>query len=239
MDAKMETLYRSLCPSDNEVFQENCRLNRPYNEPKLHFKGHWVTVGSGLTRKQKLEIERESTYLRNSRRRAQRQNAKHPFISMIVNVRQLATEAMWEANCYPIEEDVWLTPPNVDTPHEGLAWYSGEITREYYNARDQHDLGNTEYALWHAFKAGILYSELKLRMNHGLIFDKYEAVNSAQRNASLSRKVISDEARREAYWRHRRAGNKRIESGRLAADELGLSETSIRNAFPNKKYPTE
>jgi len=44
--------------------------------------------------------------------------------------------------------------------------------------------------------------------------------------------------RRETYEKFLAEGNKRIEAGRLAANELGLaSEASIRAAFPGGRYP--
>lgn len=239
MDAEMESLYRSLGNGDGEIFQQNRRMNAPYLKPKYHLEARWETIGSGLTRRRSRTITRQSPALKKERQRARRRSAKHPFTSMNLEMRNRSDDAMWAANCYPIDYGNWLIRRGNDAPHEGLVWYSRELLTAYYNARDQARLGNSEAAMWHAFRAGTLCTELDMRLAHGRTFDKYEAVSLAQRDAALSRKTVPDEVRRETYWLYRKQGNKRIEAGRLAAAELGLSEASIRNAFPDGKYPAD
>lgn len=239
MNADLELLYRSLGNGDDEIFQQNRRMNTPYVSPKYRVDSRWETIGSGLTRRRSRTITRESPAMKKERARARRRRAKHPFTTMNAEMRNRSDDAMWAANCYPIDRRNWLIPRGNDAPHEGLVWYSRELLKAYHNARDQAWLGNSEAAMWHAFRAGTLCTELGMRLAHGRKFDKYEAVSQAQRDAAQSRKTVPDEVRRETYWHHRKHGNKRIEAGRLAASELGLSEASIRNAFPNRKYPAD
>nr|WP_166180894.1 hypothetical protein [Altererythrobacter segetis] len=240
LEVEQEALFRAIGNGDDEVFQQNCRFNKPYRQPKYELEAKWETVGSGLTRKRTTRIIRESPAMKRRRRGEQRRHARNPFTTINPQIRNWAEEAMWASNSYPIDRGRWLIPPGNDAPHEGLVWYSRELLSAYYNARDQAQLGNVEAAMRHAFRAGTLCTELRMRLAHGRTYDKYEAVNLAQRDAAQGRKIVPDDARREAYWRFRREGNKRIEAGRLAANELGLaSEGSIRNAFPEGKYPAD
>lgn len=239
MDPDLESVYRSLGHGDEEIFKQNQRLNAPYIPPKFLLEERWETIGGGLTRKRARTITRESPAIKKRRQQDRRRKAKHPFTSMNLEMRNRSDDALWAANCYPIAYGDWLIPRGKEAPHEGLVWYSRELLNAYYNARDQARLGNSEAAMWHAFHAGALCAELDMRLAHGRTFDKYEAVSLAQRDAARSRKTVSDEVRREAYWRYRNQGDKRIEAGRSAASELGLSEASIRNAFPDGKYPPD
>lgn len=237
MDANLETLFRSLGNGTDEVFRQNQRFNAPYVSPKYHHEVSWKIVGSGLTRKNLHKITRESSAAKKDRQRDRRRRSQMPFTSMNIEICSSSDEAMWAANCYPIDHERWLIPHGSDAPHEGLVWYSRELMNAYYNARNQAQDGNVETAMWHAFRAGTLHAELGVRLAHAGTFDKYEAVSVAQRDAGRSRKTISDEVRRETYWRYRNQGHKRVEAGRLAGSELGLSEASIRNAFAGGKYP--
>jgi len=141
MDADMESLYRSLGNGDGEIFQQNRRMNAPYVSPKYHLEARWETIGSGLTRRHSRTITRESPALKKERQRARRRSAKHPFTSMNLEMRNRSDNAMWAANCYPIDYGNWLIRRGNDAPHEGLVWYSRELLNAYYNARDQARLG--------------------------------------------------------------------------------------------------
>ena len=242
MDADLEASFRALEQDDAAVFEQNRSMNRPVSPTKdseYWQDDHMVTVGSGLTRRFNRKILRESRRLRAERRRNRRRNARHPFTAMNPEIRGRAKEAMWRANCYPIGYSEWLIPQRNDAPFEGLVWYARELEKAYFNARDHAQRGDAEAAMWHAFRAGSLSTELGLRMTHGEVFEKYQAVSMAQSDAGKARKAIPDTVRRDAYWRYRKSGHKRTESGRLAGAELGLSEPSIRNAFPNQRYPAD
>ena len=130
------------------------------------------------------------------------------------DIAQCADDALWASNCYPIEHDNWLNPQGNDAPYEGLVWYASQLELAYDNARKQAELGNSEGSLWHAFRAGELYGELRIRLAHSEAFDKAEAVRTAQSDAGRSRKTVSDEVRQETYWTYRNCGNKRVEAGR-------------------------
>jgi hypothetical protein len=227
--------------ADARVFAENVRLNRPGKPPPTldQWKLATKSVGSGLTKKFVVERLREPDTLRRERRHARRRESRRPFSAMNMGIKIRSTDALWASNCLRIDHEEWLIPHGQDKPFEGLVWYSEQLMRAYWNARIQADLGNLEGAMWHAFRAGAFHAETEMRMLHGSKFDKYDAVNLAQKDAARARKTVSDELRRATYQRYRADGNKRIEAGRMAALELGLSESSIRNAFPDGKYPRD
>ncbi len=180
---------------------------------------------------------RESTSLKKGRQRTQRKQGKIPFSALNLSVHDLADEGRWAANSLPVDYGRWLIRIGADDPHQGLVWYSNNLNESYGNARAQAALGNIEAAMYHAFRAGALFTELDMRLVHGETFEKYESVQSAQRDAAYARKVVPDETRRAVWWRFRREGHKRAEAGRLAGKDLGLSEASIRNAFAEGRYP--
>ncbi|WP_374420943.1 hypothetical protein [Novosphingobium arvoryzae] len=239
MNPTEEGLFRQLGNGDDAVFAENARRNKPYVDQKFTRQSRTELVGRGLTLRKKLLIEKESKALRKYRQRDRKRTAERPFSSMYQSLIVITDHALWAANCYPVSNKDWIIRPEEEKPFEGLVWYSRELMAAYSNAKDQARLGNIEAALWHAFRAGSLNSELEIRLAHAEKFEIYEAVNQAQRDAAHARRKVPNESRIEAYWRYRKAGHKRIEAGRLAADELGISEPSIRNAFPKGRYPQE
>lgn len=239
MDPALEALFRELGNGDDAVLAENARLNRPYVDPKFTRQSRTELVGRGLTLRSKLLVEKESKALRKYGQRDRKRKAEYPFSSMNASLIGIADDALWAANCYPVSNSDWIIRPGEDKPFEGLVWYSRELMAAYNNAKDQARLGNIQAALWHAFRAGSLKSELEIRLAHAETFEKYQAVNQAQRDAAHARRKGPIESRIEAYWRYRKAGYKKVEAGRLAARDLGISETSIRNAFPGSSYPPD
>jgi hypothetical protein len=240
MSEESEQLFRSIGEEDADIFAQNQRLNRP-RVPPIYDPGEMrqKILGAGLTQRFTREWVREPTIFRVERKRARRKRAQRPYLHLISEIRALCEDAMWQANCYPVGAGEWLIWGDHNRPYESLVWYSEQLEQFYYNGRKQAELGNIEAAMFHAFRAGVMHTELTLLMARGTTFEKYLAVNSAQRDAAKSRKTISDELRQETYWKFRKAGNKKVESGRLAGAELGLSEPSIRNAFPDSKYPDD
>ncbi len=234
-----ELAMRSNGEDDDAVFAQNRRINSPYVSSKFNREIQWQAVGRGLTRRQVPRIVRQSPDHQRDMRRYRKQRGQRPFTSLNMQMRSRADDAMWAGNCYPISMTEWLIFEGADAPFEGLRWYSDELLGAYYNARELAARGNVEAAMWHAFRAGALDAELGMRIAYGELFEKFQAVSTAQRDAGKSRKRVPDEMRIDAYWRYRSEGNKRVEAGRLAAKELGLSESSIRNAFPDGVYPED
>lgn len=236
-----ETLLRETGSSEAAIFRLNVELNKPVAEPHLSpadLEARWDKVGDGLTAKYFSKFPPRSK-MAKLRIEARRKKANLTFTTMDPEIRRYAEDAYWFSNCLPINYGRWILHPESMKPFEGLGWYALNLYRAYNNARRQAKLGNLEGAMWHAYRAGELSAELNIRLVHSETFDKYNAVNSAQKDAAKARKTVSDELRREAYWRFRNAGHKRAEAGRLAGEELGLSEASIRNAFPDSRYPAE
>lgn len=241
MDAEMEEQFRSMGDDDEAIFNHNCSINEPkiYMRPKYDVDITEKTIGIGLTRRRLAEVKPKNRTAKQWQYEQKKRIANDPFRHLHHRVRLLANEAHWQANCYPTSGGNWLIKKGNDEPYKGLVWYSNQLFEVFNNALNQMKIGNIQAAMLHAFRVGELCSQLEIRMVHGVTYEKYEAVKIAQSDAAQSRKIIPDELRRETYWRYRHEGNKRIESGRSAALELGLSEPSIRNAFPGKKYPTE
>jgi hypothetical protein len=240
MSLDSEELFCSLGNENAEVFEQNKRLNRPYVAPKFDYgEARCRTVGSRLTQRIVKDWIRKPAFFTKEERRAKRRMASRPFMHLLSDLRNQIDEAYWRANCYPINYGTWLLWGDHDKPYESLVWYGSELERVYYNARKQAELGNIEAAMFHAFKVGVLNAELGILMARGATFEKYQAVKMAQRDAAIARKTVPDETRRETYWKFRKAGNKKVEAGRLAGQELNLSEPSIRSAFPDGKYPPE
>lgn len=239
MNADVELEYRSLGENDEKLFARNRRLNRPFKSPTSRDRLKVEGVGRGLTRRNFLRTVVESNYSRRERLRAQKKFGKWPFSVSARAAERISDDALWVANCYPLGVGEWLLSTGERQPFEGLIWYSSQLDLALWNASAQAANGATQAAMWHAFRAGSLTAELEQRLAHAATFEKYQAVNSAQRDAGKSRKIVSDELRREAYWRHRKMGAKKVEAGRLAGNELNLSEPSIRAAFPSARYPID
>ena len=197
----------------------------------------YTVVGSGLSRR--VMRAPASEWAKNIDAEHREMMARKPFATLGHAIRWQAIEAHWRANCLPIRHNRWLYDADAFEPHVGFLWFVDQIERSFSGAKDQMKRGNSEAALRHAYEAGALNKELDLLLAFGAKYDKYDAVNQAQINSGQSRKVISDQARQDAYFRHRGHGAKRSEAGRLAGEELGLSEASIRASFPSAKYPRE
>jgi len=215
------------------------RSNSPPGKSRYKRQDRWLMRGSGLTKKIVRQTIRQSAASRKEGLRARRKFAANPIPHMKMRVVDMAIEAKWAANCYPIDYGRWLPTSENSAPFEGLDWYGRELLSAFANAQSQAGKGNSQFAIYHAFRAGELFAELAIRMAHGELFEKFQSVSAAQSDAAKARKTIPDDVRREAYWKYRQEGNKRVESGRLAAADLGISEPSIRNAFPGGRYPPE
>lgn len=238
MNAELEASWRKLYP-DGDTFEENRKLNTPERTRKYFRETKSYVLGTGLTKRQNHKVVRVSKDEMKWIKEERKWFARDPFGSLRPELSYLFSEALWHSNCYYLGFDSWIITSGNDAPFEGLRWYADEMMRAYHNALTHCEAGDGEGAAWHAFRAGTLQSELGIRLAHNAQFEKYEAVHNAQRDHAKARKTISDHARQEAYWHYRNAGHKRVESGRLAGEQLGLSEASIRNAFPGGKYPPE
>jgi len=240
MGEELEASFRSLGNDDQEVFNQNKRMNGPAHDRHTSnddWDVRWETIGSGLSRRRVRQIVREPARVRKWRKEDRRAQARHPFAVMQGQIKMIAEDARWAANSLKIDHDTWMDKSGNDRPHEGYVWFAEQLSQAYGNARAQASLGNAEAAAYHAFRAGALFSELEMVLVHGARYEKYEAVQTAQRDAANARKRIPDEVRRATWWRYRELGHKRADAGRLAGEELGLSEASIRNAFPDYRYP--
>lgn len=234
--AEQEELSRALGESDADRFEQNVRINRPMKIDGLAVEEpSYTTVGNGLTKR----LTRRggfSKQLSTEFNKRQRRNARHPFSSLNPEIRNLSNKALWQANCIPVSSVDWLVRPIDRKPREGVWWYVKQLEHAYYNAREQAKLGNFEGAMWHAFRAGELKSELEIRLAHGELYEKYEAVRSAQREAGKTSATATNEEKQAAY-RRQRAANRAIsntEAARRAARELGYKgPTAIVRAFPD------
>lgn len=240
MDQRSEEIFRELQNDDEKIQEHNRTMNQPYilrtpRPPKVE----WDHVGRGLTRRSLRTNIKLSRHQWKEVRRVRRRIGRHPFSPLALRISRRIEEGLWRSNALPIEHSEWLIQLDESRPYEGMKWYADRINEAFVNAQAQAKLGNSEAAMWHAFRAGSLLTELELRTNHGDMFEKYEAVKLAQINSGRSSKRTPDELRREIYWQFRKQGFKRIEAGRMAGRKLGLSESSIRNAFPDGRYPPE
>jgi hypothetical protein len=221
------------------VANAKARPNSSLGKSRYAREERWLSFGNGLTKKVARRVIRQSAASKKEGQRARKKFAANPIPHLKMRVVDMVVEAKWASNSYPIDHGRWLVTSQYDSPFESLDWYGRELLAAFSNAQAQADKGNNQFALYHAFRAGELHAELAVRLAHGEVYEKFQAVSTAQSDAAKARKSISDDLRRETYWKHRQEGNKRVESGRLAAAELGLSEPSIRNAFPGGRYPDE
>jgi len=238
-----EAELRSIGFSDAALLRHNQQLNRPARKiarkPASQPCG-WRTLGAGLTRRVIFEPRSKNADERSAERRHNKYKGEAPFRHLGASLDRLTTECFWQSNCYPFEAGEWILGEGATEPYQGLVWYALQLERAFENACAQDALKNSEAAMSHAFRAGGLCTELQILLARGKLFEKYEAVNLAQRDAARARLTVSMEARRKEYWGFRAGGHKRVEAGRLAAAALGFaSESSIRQAFPNQKYPAD
>lgn len=227
--------------SEDGIFSFNRQMNEPDPIDEKHWEVQHLVRGSGLTSRHFVShlpiVREEKSAIKKRRKRWSRQ----PLRNIQSDIFLLCDRALWMANCYRCGYEMWWKPPEVERePYAGLIWYAETLRRTYKNVLRQLALGDSEAAAWHAMRAGELKAELSIKLAHGKTFEKQQSVLQRQRDAGAASRKTTDEERRAAYLRYRADGHKRIEAGRLAAQELGFaSEASIRNAFPGRAYPDD
>jgi hypothetical protein len=157
----------------------------------------------------------------------------------------LAFEASGDKQTDPFENhpsgidhytEIWAKKDAFE-PFSGLAWYAFELEKKYESALRHIRQGSVEVGAYYAFEAGKLYSELEAMEELGEFFAKSVETKIKQKEAGKSTTKVSKEDRHTQYLKFRKLGDKKTIAAQNAAHELGVSLSTIRNAFPNSRLP--
>lgn len=235
--AEMASLAGREVDVSDELFAINVRLNKPHSPREVVEPWRYRKLGDGLT--VRTELAEAQPEVRRFQRERSTKAAAHPFRTQARTMQLECDNMLWEANYLQISYDRWIMPHRKIQPYTHLIWYAQRVGERLGNARAQADAGNIEAAMWHALNAGDLLGEMRLKHAHDEFFKKQVETRRRQVDAGASTAKATVEQRQAAYWRHRRMGNKRKEAGTLAGLELGVSESTVRNAFPGGRYPAD
>lgn len=170
--------------------------------------------------------------------------AKEPFTYLNPQIRRCLTEIIEMLGLevadseYPYHQ-LLTGPAEAFEPHSGLAWYAIEIDRLYENARTHVRNGHAEWGAIKAFELGQLLTEFYLMRGAGEFFEQAARTKERQSSAGRASLKRSKEERQRVYFEHLSNGDKPIEAARNAAESLGVSLSTIRNAFPNARLPKD
>lgn len=221
----------------DELFAINVRLNKPSSPRERVEPWRYRKLGDGLTARS--EVANAQPEVRQFLRERSTKAAARPFQIQARTMQLECDKMLWEADYLQISYDRWIMPHHTIEPYTHLIWYAQRVGERLENARAQADDGNIEAAMWHALNAGELLGEMRLKHAHDDFFKKQVETRRRQADAGASTAKATVEQRQAAYWRHRRIGNKKKEAGTLAGLELGVSESTVRNAFPGGRYPAD
>ena len=130
-----------------------------------------------------------------------------------------------------------LGPAEAFDPYRGLVWYALKIESLYKNARTHVRAGNSEIAAYYGFQLGITFTEFHIMRGAGEFIEQSRKIKESQRDAGRASEKIDSAARRQAYFKYVSKGDKRTHAAENAAAELGVSTSTIRNAFENSRLP--
>lgn len=224
-----------------EIFEQNRRLNRPWQRPNF-VPTKWErtkVVGSGLSSRTYWAAKREGASLQESRRAgasSRKLMAKHPLRYEEHGMRSAMDEWLWQAGCIRLSHGNWMVPKSQEAERDGMWWYFEEVTSRLEMARRQIKAGEAERAAWHSLHAGRLFAEMELKASHDKFFKKHMTIHERQVDVGQASRKGSDELRRETWWKYRRMGYSAVKAGDQAGTELGCSERTIRRAFDDE-YP--
>ena len=225
-----------------EIFQQNKRLNRPRDvrEPKIAAWEKDRVVGSGLTERVYWKLTYDRVMIqeaRTARKKMRKRLVRRPLSVEEERMTNEMREWLWWAGCVEISHDRWLVPDSQKTERDGMWWYYEAVLGRLAMAGRQVKAGEAGRAAWHSLHAGRLFAEMQLKANYDDIFIKARRTRDAQAEGGRSTRKGPKEARQEAWWKYRRDGYASVMAGEMAAEELGVSERTIRRAFDDE-YPS-
>lgn len=229
-----------------EKEEQNRRLNQPWRRPEFT-PPKWErkkVVGSGLSARTYWEVKRDGSGAPMTRwwdAKARSRMSKRPLQHEKVNMSAQMDEWLWRAGCVRLAhwEDRWMVPDSQKAERDGMWWYYEAVSARLAMAQRQIKIGEPERAAWHSLHAGRLFAEMELKASHDGFFKKQKLIHDRQVDyASARRKGQSDSERQEAWRKYRQQGYLPVEAGKLAGDELGVSERTIRRAFDDE-YPAD
>ena len=199
-------------------------------------------IGSGLTARTFFRTERKGaaapdSYIRKMMKRTRKRRGKTPFSSLVRDTQFDLDDYRWAAGYLQVGWASWLIPSGENKPRESVWWYCNEIERVLGSAKSQCEEGEAEFAARNAFEAGRLLTELEMRLAYNSFFEKQTAIAEAQRNAPRARRRQSDEVRRERVRHYLLLGDKPLTAAENAAQDLDVSVSTIRRAFPDGLLP--
>lgn len=224
-----------------EIFEQNRRLNRPWQRPNF-VPTKWErtkVVGSGISSRTYWTAKREGAVLQESRRASASSRkfmAKHPLRHEESSMRSAMGEWLWQAGCIEMSHGHWMVPESQEAARDGMWWYYEEVTSRLAMARRQVEAGEAERAAWHSLHAGRLFAEMELKATHDEFFKKAQRTRDAQSDVGRSNQKKPPEVLQAAWWAYRRKGYTSTEAGIQAGNDCGVSERTVRRAFKDE-YP--
>ena len=239
--AEMATANNVLSDAERAamVWEENYRLNRPYQGPPLISaeKAYRVwSEGDGLTKRTFRELIAPWYRGRFSRHSAA---SRHMFFIKKKGIERDMERLLWRGGYLEISHGQWLCPKGAHDPHEGLMWYVQEIGERLRLAERRTKQKLIAEAMCMALEAGQLLGEMDVKAAHDDFFKKAQLTRQAQSEGGKSNKNKGrdDNKARELWWVYVRQGFPKTEAGWQAAKDLKCSEPTIRRAFGGS-YPS-
>lgn len=226
----MEIARLHNAPRDPEPIATATQAERP--------EYRWEDRGDGLSARRVLV---SGPFMVEHRRKMQ----VDPFRIEAGRICNEALLLLWRKGHFRISRfaEQWIGPPGLGEPHKGLFWYYSRVIRWRIAANhfvNSPFRSSRQRAMFCALKMGQTFTEMELRAAHNDFHVKSQLTRDSQSaGGKKNRAAPSDEQRRAAWWKYRQQGMGKVDAGWAAADELGLSEPSIRRAFPNDRYPND
>lgn len=250
-DRLEEALLRSWGRSEEQIYRENQRNNAPDGPetpmPRMT-SGELIEKmseyntreqGWGLNRQQVTtwKPKKESKQQWDDRKHARKWLSRDPFSLVQLGIKRFIEDAHWLLNCIPLGFGRWLLPREPQGYGDPL-YFLDLIERRFQNVQKQIELGNAGGAALHAYQLGMLQKQLELDMAAGGDFEKWEDLKT-RLSSRKGHRAVSPQVLRDEFRRLRPSCKNATAAGRQVAEIFGISEGSVRNAFPGSRWPRE
>jgi hypothetical protein len=188
-------------------------------------------IGSSVSKKalSKLNSERQKRYEKTKK--------AHPVHILCMEAENFVVECLWKIGCLEIDFGRWIWTTRSLRTH-GENWHAVQISKAAKDLRQavkKKDLGTIAQG---SFDLGQLVESLKINVRHGPFLEKQWQILERQKTVGRRPKGLkSDRIARVRYYMEQ--GLLPTAAAEAAADDLGVSLTTVRKAFPDEWLPRD
>lgn len=171
--------------------------------------------------------------------RAENFKREHPINHIIKCAYDTIDEMLWTAGCLEVSLGCWIIGPEDSEPENGayaMALKGWNLIDDLERAVVRLDMGAAAVV---AFELGDFCQSMTVVVRHGAEFERAMLIRQRQSEGGKASARGNKTERISRVRYYMRLGVKPTAAAESAAEDLGVSLTTIRKAFPNALLPTD